>query len=200
VQSTFYTTVIKNEIQHPILKDTLVIEQTKRWIKEVVVGCNFCPFAAKALLRKTIRYTVLPSATLKNSLGTLFKELKHLDGDREIETTFIIFPDDFADFGDYLKLVRKAERLIKRHGYEGIYQLASFHPQYCFDGSTEEDAANYTNRSVYPMLHLLREASITIALENFPDPENIPHRNIEYAQRRGLKYMQLLRAACMDVE
>ena len=181
------------------MTDTIVIEQTKKWIKEVVVGCNFCPFAAKALLKKTIRYRILSSATLKNSLATLFKELQHLDRADDIETTFIIFPNDFTNFADYLHLVKKAERLLLRHEYKGVYQLASFHPQYCFQGSTDHDAANYTNRSVYPMLHLLREDSITKALESFPDPETIPQRNIENAQQKGLLYMQQLRAACMDV-
>jgi len=179
------------------LTDTIVIEQTETWIKEVVVGCNFCPFAAKALLRKTIRYSVLSPASLEDSLDAVLKELQHLDSTEDIETAFIIFPNDFVSFADYLDLVEEAEQVLLKNGYEGIYQLASFHPQYSFKGSANDDAANYTNRSIYPMLHLLREDSITKALENFPDPETIPQRNIEFARQRGLKYMQLLRAGCM---
>ena len=179
------------------MTDSIVIEQTKTWIKEVVVGCNFCPFAAKALLRKTIRYTVLPSATIKNSLAALLIELQHLDSAEDVETTFIILPNSFASFTAFLHLVEKAERMLLKHGYEGVYQLASFHPQYCFAGSTDDDAANYTNRSIYPMLHLLREQSITKALEYFPDPATIPETNIEFARQKGLRYMQLLREACM---
>ncbi len=180
------------------MKNKEVIDQTERWIKDVVVGCNFCPFAAKALLRRTIRYSVLSTATLKNSLALLLKEAKRLDVDENIETTFIIFPCDFTEFNNYLLLVEKAEKLLLKHNYEGVYQLASFHPRYCFEGSNENDAANYTNRSIYPMLHLLREDSITKALEQFPHPEIIPRHNIKFAQQKGLKYMQLLRAACMS--
>jgi hypothetical protein len=87
--------------------------------------------------------------------------------------------------------------LIK-NGYEGVYQVASFHPLYLFAGSDEKDAANYTNRSVYPMLHLLRESSIDKALESYIDPENIPVRNIEFARKKGLVYMKMLRDTCMD--
>jgi len=182
-----------------ILTDTIAIEETEAWIKEVVVGCNFCPFAAKALIKKTIRFSVLTSACLENSLDAVLKELKHLDRAEDIETTFIIFPNDFESFTDYLHLVDKAEQLLLKHGYEGIYQLASFHPRYCFADASDDDPANYTNRSIFPMLHLLREESITRALENFPDPETIQKSNIEFARQKGLKYMQLLRAACMDV-
>jgi hypothetical protein len=180
------------------LTDAQVIEQTNNWIKSVVIGCNFCPFAAKALLKKSIRYTVLSSATVKESLAVLAKEFKRLDNTNDIETTFIIFPNSFTDFDSYLKLVDKAERFLSKQNYDGIYQLASFHPQYRFAGSDDNDPANYTNRSIYPMLHILREDSITRAIENFPNPESIPECNVDFARQKGLKYMQLLRAACMD--
>ncbi|HEV7782749.1 MAG TPA: DUF1415 family protein, partial [Chitinophagaceae bacterium] len=85
----------------------------------------------------------------------------------------------------------------KQNGYEGIYQLASFHPLYLFANSSPTDAANYTNRSVYPMLHLLREESIDKALAHYSDPENIPERNINFAHEKGLTYMKMLRDACL---
>lgn len=174
------------------------IQQTINWIKSVVIGCNFCPFAAKAVLRKSIRYVVLPEATIESSLETVIKEIRFLDHAEDIETTLIIFPDSFAGFEDYLDLVELAEALVSDQDYDGIYQVASFHPDYCFAEAAVDDPANYTNRSIYPMLHLLREESITIALENFPDPEGIPDRNIDFARGKGLQYMQLLRAACFD--
>ena len=94
--------------------------------------------------------------------------------------------------------IRRMMRLtLEAAGYEGIYQLATFHPEYTFAGSSSDDPANYTNRSVYPMLHILREAAITKALEYFPDPDGIPQRNIDYARNKGLQYMQWLRASCM---
>jgi hypothetical protein len=180
------------------LNDTLIIEQTQKWIKSVVIDLNFCPFAAKALLKKSIHYSVLSNAHLKISLETLIKELHYLDNNEEIETTFIIFPNEYTDFKEYLDLVDMAQELLEDEGYEGVYQLASFHPDYCFEGAEKNDPANYTNRSVYPMLHLLREESITKALALYKNPELIPEHNIKLAREKGLHYMQMLRAACLN--
>ena len=184
---------------HYILTENTAIAQTARWIESVVVGCNFCPFAAKALLKKSIRYVVWPEATLENSLEKLLEELRHLDRTADIETTLIIFPKHFVDFEEYLDLVDLAENLLSDEGYDGVYQIASFHPDYCFADSDADDPANYTNRSIHPMLHLLREDSVTLAVDNFPDPEAIPERNIAFAQGKGLEYMRGLRAACLEV-
>ena len=180
------------------MTDKKIIEHTINWIKNIVIDLNFCPFAAKALLKKSIRYVVLPKTTAKKCLEALSAELKFLDVNNDFETTFIILPNNFKSFDSYLSLIEKAEEFISENNYEGVYQLASFHPKYCFAGSTNTDAANYTNRSPYPMLHILREDSVTKALTHFPHPEKIPDRNIDLAREKGLKYMQLLRAACMQ--
>lgn len=174
-----------------------VIQQTNNWIKSVVIDCNFCPFAAKAMFNKSIRYVVKSNVTMKESLAALKLELEELETKTDIETSFIIFENDFSDFDDYLDLVKKAEKLLTKEDYDGIYQIASFHPDYCFAGADEDDAANYTNRSIYPMLHILREDSLTKALSLFPNPEEIPHKNIDFARQKGLQYMQLLRSACL---
>ena len=176
-----------------------IIAQTTQWINSVVIGCNFCPFASRAMLRKSIRYMVLPEATLESALASVVEELQFLDRMEDIETTLVIFPGQFSDFEEYLDLVDMAEDLSAEQGYEGVYQIASFHPEYCFAGAKNDDPANYTNRSPYPMLHLLREESITRALEHFEDPEGIPERNMAFAEQKGLKYMQMLRAACLEV-
>lgn len=180
------------------MTETTVITQTANWIKSVVIGCNFCPFAAKAVQLKSIRYVVLPDATMEGALALFFEELRFLDNTETIETTLLIFPDNFADFEEYLDLVTLAEHLSRDHDYDGVYQVASFHPDYCFEDADPLDPANYTNRSIYPMLHLLREDSITRAIEHYPDPEGIPQRNIDFARSKGLKYMELLRAACLE--
>jgi len=174
-----------------------VIQQTNNWIKSVVIDCNFCPFAAKALFNKSIRYVVKSNVNINKGLEALKTELEELENKTDIETSFIIFENDFKDFDDYLDLVKKAERLLTKEDYDGIYQIASFHPDYCFDDTEEDDAANYTNRSIYPMLHILREESLTKALSLFPNPEEIPHKNIDFARQKGLQYMQLLRSACL---
>lgn len=178
------------------MTDSSIIEHTNNWIKSVVIGLNFCPFAAKAVIQNTIHYSVLQTATLPSALEELEKQLLLLDTDAKLETTLIIFPNDFENFQSYLDLVKKAERLLSKLNYDGVYQIASFHPEYCFANTDENDPSNYTNRSVYPMLHLLREESITKALSTFKNPEMIPERNIDLAREKGLKYMQVLRAAC----
>lgn len=177
--------------------DEKIIEQTTNWIKSVVIECNFCPFAAKAVLKKSIRYTIKTNVTVDESLISLKDELNYLQTDTEIETSFIIFENNYSDFKSYLELVQKAEQILTKEGFDGIYQIASFHPYYCFADSDEDDAANYTNRSIYPMLHILREESITKALSLYPNPELIPQHNIDFARQKGLQYMQILRAACM---
>lgn len=176
--------------------DDKIIEQTNNWIKSVVIDCNFCPFAAKALFNKSIRYIIKSNVNINESLEALKAELDELENKTDIETSFIIFANDFTNFDDYLCLVKKAELLLTKQNYDGIYQIASFHPNYCFNNCTEDDPGNYTNRSIYPMLHILREESLTKALSLFPNPEEIPHKNIDFTRQKGLQYMQLLRAAC----
>lgn len=170
----------------------IIITQTQKWITNVVVGCNFCPFAAKEVKNNTIFYTVETASDKATCLKTLSTELERLDSNATIATSFLIVPNGYSNFYDYLQLVELSEKLIKKLGYEGVYQVASFHPQYLFAGSAANDAANYTNRSPYPMLHLLREEQMEQALENFPEPERIPERNIAFAQQKGLAYMKAL--------
>jgi hypothetical protein len=173
-----------------------VIEHTKKWITDVVIGCNFCPFAAQVVKRKTVFYKVETATETVVCLETFLHEVTRLDEDITIETSFLIFPNNFKTFGSYLDMVSVAEKLLKQKGYNGIYQLASFHPQYKFAGAPDNDAANYTNRSVYPMLHLLRESSIDKALEQYDNPESIPERNINFAREKGIIYMKMLRDSC----
>ena len=170
-----------------------IIDRTKKWIIDVVIGCNFCPFAANVVKQQTIFYKVDENTDVKTCLASFVQEMERLDNDPTIETILLIFPNAFQQFDDYLDLLSLAEKLLKRKGYEGIYQLASFHPLYLFANSDENDPANYTNRSIYPMLQLLREESIDKALANYKDPESIPARNINFAKEKGLAYMKMLR-------
>ncbi len=172
-----------------------VIDRTKKWIMDVVIGCNFCPFAANVVKQKTIFYKVEENKEVETCLASFVLEMERLDNDPAIETSFLIFPNAFQQFDDYLDLVSLAEKLLKRKSYEGVYQVASFHPLYLFANSDENDPANYTNRSIYPMLQLLREESIDKALANYKDPESIPARNINFAKEKGLVYMKMLRDA-----
>lgn len=172
-----------------------IIDQTKKWIVDVVIGCNLCPFAANVVKQQTIFYKVDESTEMDECLASFVHEMKRLDNEVTIETSFLIFPNAFQKFDDYLDLVSLAENRLKRNGYGGVYQVASFHPLYLFADSDENDPANYTNRSIYPMLHLLREESIDKALEHYKSPESIPARNINFAREKGLTYMKMLRDA-----
>lgn len=172
-----------------------IIARTRKWIIDVVVGCNFCPFAANVVKQRSIFYRVEESVDVEKCLDAFVAEMQRLDNDATIETSFVILPNAFQRFDDYLDLLSLAEKRLKKEGYEGIYQVASFHPLYLFANSDENDPANYTNRSIYPMLHLLREESIDKALENFRSPGSIPVRNVNFAREKGLAYMKLLRDA-----
>jgi len=173
-----------------------VVKQTKKWISDVVIGCNFCPFAAVPYKKGSIHYAVEYSTDLDSCLQAFILECQRLDEDESIETILLIFPDAFADFDDYLNMVEMAEELLEDQDYEGVYQVASFHPQYRFAEAPDNDPANFTNRSVYPMLHLLREDSLEKAIDTYPDAEGIPERNITFAREKGLAYMKLLRDSC----
>lgn len=174
-----------------------LIAQTRKWVESVVIAHNYCPFAKRELVQGKVRFKVCHQAEFNQLLELVIQECVYLDQNSETETTLIIIPEGFSDFNLFLGLLGLAENLMVAQGYEGIYQLASFHPDYCFQGAEIDDAANYTNRSPYPMLHLIREASIEQAIKHHPSPDSIPERNIEYAREQGLVKMQNLLAACI---
>ena len=174
-----------------------IIAQTKKWITDVVVGCNFCPFAAREIKRGSIHYEVLFEATDEDTLKAVVKIFSLLDADDTIETALIIMPEAYDAFANYLEIVDKAEHLLENENYEGIYQIASFHPQYLFAGSTIIDPSNYTNRSPHPMLHFLREESVSKAIDAHPNIDDVPEQNVQFATEKGLDYMHKLFAACM---
>lgn len=175
------------------------IRHTRRWVEEVIVAHCFCPFAGREVERGTIRYTVSPESRVVGALEVLIDECLLLDRDSSIETTLVIYPQGFEVFEDYLDFAALAEDLMVEQGYEGIYQLATFHPDYRFADSTEDDPANYTNRSPYPLLHLLREVSLEKAIARHPDPDGIPQRNVSYARDMGLRAIRdLFDKVCKD--
>ncbi len=169
--------------------DEACILHTRRWVEDIIVAHGFCPFAGREVTRGSIRYTVSPESRLAGALEVLIDECLLLDADSAIETTLLVYPVGFEVFEDYLDFAALAEDLLVEQGYEGVYQLATFHPDYRFADSSEDDPANYTNRSPYPLLHLLREDSLEKAIAGHPDPEGIPERNIAYARDLGLEKM-----------
>lgn len=174
----------------------VIISQTRKWLSDVIIGQGFCPFAQREYDNDRIHYVIIDAVDMQSQLEQIILECAALDKDASRETSLLIFPEALADFGVYLDLVEMANALLENQGYEGIYQLASFHPAYCFADAPPDDPANYTNRSPYPMIHILREASVERALSTFANPENIPLRNIEVANGLGLAAMKALLSEC----
>jgi hypothetical protein len=171
------------------------IEQTQKWVETVVVGLNLCPFARRVVEKERIRYVLAEDES--KTLEVFQQTLRLLDADETIETALIVLSHGYTDFLDYLDLLEEAENWIEEADYEGVYQVASFHPEYQFADSDMDDPANYTNRSPYPILHILREASVSLALEWYPgNPDQIPERNVALTREMGLAQMQALKAAC----
>ena len=167
-----------------------IIAACRGWVDKVVVAENFCPFAKREQDKGSVRYCVATGNGLEQAVQFFADELMRLDDTPEIETTLAIYPTGFEDFDDYLELLELAQEVLESIGYEGRYQIASFHPEYCFEGVEEDAAENYTNRSPFPMLHLLREASLSQALANYPAPESIHERNVEHARQLGRDELQ----------
>lgn len=175
----------------------IAIQHTQKWITEVVIGCNFCPFAAKELRKNAVHYSVENTDDMEDAMQSFLQQCIYLDEHDDVSTSLLIFPNSFRNFDDFLDLVALAEILLKRKKYEGVYQVASFHPCYLFAGAPIDDPANFTNRSPYPMLHLLREDLVEEVLDKYPNPEKIPENNIKFSREKGHDYMEKLRLACM---
>lgn len=174
-----------------------MINQTQQWLEQIIVKYNLCPFARREVELGSIHYAVVDTQKTAEVLEQLVVECERLDQDADIATTLLILPQGFEGFYAYLDLVDMANALLEQRDYEGIYQVASFHPDYCFEGEHQDDAANYTNRSPYPMLHILREADVEKAIASHPDAEGIPARNIEFARRKGSDFFAQQLAAIL---
>ena len=175
-----------------------IIEETRCWLKNTIIGLNFCPFAKREDTRNSIRYAVSSATDLESNLHLLAEELQYLDNHASTETSLIIYSDSVSVFDDFLELIDYANQLIDDLGYRAVYQLAHFHPDYCFDGVEPEDASNYTNRSPYPTLHIIRELSMQRAIDSHPDTGQIPDNNIKLARELGVKHLQSLLDSCKD--
>lgn len=174
-----------------------IIQQTKNWIDEIVIGLDLCPFAAKVVLDDVIEYTVVDSEDSEQHMHALADCFTRLNQTPRVETSLLIFPNAYLEFDDYLDLLSLANLLLEDLMYEGTYQVASFHPHYRFNGTTEDDASNFSNRSPYPMLHILREASVEKAIEHYDDIDDVPEINIQKLKKIGFEKMQSSLAAIL---
>jgi len=164
------------------------LEITRRWVKEVVIGLNLCPFARTPFEAGRIRYTLGEAGSMDDAYAALIREIADFARlPAEVaETGLFIVPRGLEDFSDYLLVLEDAQAALAESGLGEMLQLASFHPDYCFDGLDEDDPANYTNRSPLPMFHLIRQDGLAAALESWPDPASIPRRNIALLREMGL--------------
>jgi hypothetical protein len=164
-----------------------VIAETRNWLERAVIGLQLCPFAAVPHLNDRVRYCVSAQRSGVGLLEELCHELRTLqDADPlKCETTLLIHPHVLTDFLEYNDFLDACDAAIAELGFEGELQVASFHPQYQFAGTDVQDIENYSNRSPYPMLHLLREASVARAVANFPHIDRIGEMNKETLRRLG---------------
>jgi uncharacterized protein len=164
-----------------------VIADTRRWLERAVIGLNLCPFAKAVHVRGQIRWVVSAATDVEALALDLRRELLalHAADPAQVDTTLLIHPQVLADFGAYNRFLGVAEAIVAKLGLEGELQVASFHPGYRFAGTRASDAANFSNRSPFPMLHLLREASIERAVATFADAARIYERNIDTLRSLG---------------
>ena len=177
--------------------DEEIIQSVRQWVETFVVGMNLCPFAKRELVKNRVRFVTTAATTAEQLLQVLQTELELLNADPSVETSLLIHPavlQDFYDFNDFLDC---ADSLLVDMELEGIYQVASFHPDYQFGGTRSGDAENYTNRAPYPVLHLLREESLERVIADYPDVDDIPERNIELMNSLGQDKLQALLKSCL---
>ena len=177
-----------------------VIAETRAWVDRVVIGLNLCPFAKAPQVKGQIRYALSLACDPAALLADLIAELERLAeaSAERLETTLLIHPqvlEDFADYNDFLELV---DATVEELDLDGVIQVASFHPQYQFEGTEPNDLGNATNRSPYPTLHLIREDSIDRAVATFPEAEAIYQTNIETMHRIGGDAWRALQQQCRD--
>ena len=163
-----------------------VYRATEQWLQEVVIGLNLCPFARRPSEDGLIRIHVCHAQDEATLLEGLLEQFHGLAATppAELETTLVVVPNFLSDFMDYNQFLDWVDLMLQEHNWHGVFQVATFHPQYYFSGPASEDAENLTNRAPYPIFHLIREASLEKAIEHYPNPEGIPDKNI--AKMKGL--------------
>ena len=170
------------------MTESEAIEATRRWLERAVIGLNLCPFAKAVHARGQIRWVLSEATTPQALLETLGEELLLLRDTpaEDVDTTLLVHPRVLTDFLDYNDFLETADALVETLALDGVLQVASFHPDYQFAGSAPDDVENFTNRAPHPTLHLLREDSVSRAVEAFPDPEVIVERNVETLRKLGV--------------
>jgi hypothetical protein len=176
-------------VTDPVLDAALVEARVRRWLERAVIGLNLCPFAKAVYVKRQVRIVVSDATTPRDLLEQLGEELALLRDTPadEVDTTLLVHPLVLADFLAYNAFLDDADALVQALDLEGELQVASFHPDYQFAGTAPDEVDNLTNRAPYPILHLLREASVERAVAAYPDPDAIIERNIATVRALGFE-------------
>lgn len=179
-------------------QDKLFILATQRWVESIVIALNLCPFAKREVIKNRVHYIVCHSNDTQSLLTQLEQAATEFVNNTDIETTLLIHPHVLQNFEDYNAFLDPAEQRLQALGYKGILQLASFHPHYQFAGTSPMDPENYTNRSPFPLLHLLKESSLEKAISAYPDTGQIPEDNIALMNQLGQRRLKQLVQNCIQ--
>jgi len=167
--------------------DQQVEQLSRQWVEQMVVGLNLCPFAAPVVRNDSIRYAISEALEPEALVADFLQELdliQQLD-EQELSTTLLIIPQMLEQFDDFLDLLDICQQLLEEAGLDGVFQLASFHPGYLFEGVEEDDLSHWTNRAPFPMIHIIREGEMARVLMYYKDPEQIPERNMDLMRQLG---------------
>lgn len=170
--------------------------QVRAWVDTVVVGLNICPFAKREIEAGRVRVCEPPAEGLEQALEAFADEALELIKSDTPATTLLVFARGFEGFNDYLNLLDMSQALLEECAWDEALQLASFHPDYCFEGVAPDDVTNYTNRSPLPIIHLLRQEDMARAIDSYPDVNAIPERNQRLARERGIGYFEAVLERC----
>lgn len=171
-----------------------IIEKSKAWVERFVIGLQLCPFAKRPFEKGRVHFEVCLEKNIEAQLIAFWKEIELLSATPKetISNSILIFPNGLDDFGQYLDCYDLAEQLLFDQNKEEEFQLASFHPDYQFEGTKKDDVTNFTNRSPYPFIHILRIEEVTEAIENYPNIEEVPERNMRLLKEMGIEQIKTL--------
>lgn len=160
---------------------------TQEWVEAIVVGLNLCPFAAPEVKNKAIRYAVSHGGKAEAVVQDFLTELDKIQNaeETELSTTLLCFTQVADEFEEFLDILDICQQNLENSGLDGVFQLASFHPEYCFSGVDKDDITNWTNRAPFPTIHLIREGQMSRVLTHYKNPDEIPERNMALMETLG---------------
>ena len=167
-----------------------IVFQCQTWLTDFIIKYGICPFAKAVYDNNDVEFNIVDSSDLEEQVVSLMQHVHAMTSEAKPDTKLIIFAKGVSAFDDYLYLLDLCNEMIEQHELTDVIQLASFHPNYLFEGEAAESTSHYTNRAPWPMIHIIRQDSVAKALANYPDPENIPQRNVDLAVR-ALRYLIL---------